>query len=129
MREEAKGSTIADEEVTIAETTVRALATALGTGSGGATATLLPFFGATIGGESGVVDGLGMDLSHSLLAGLGYEWHRPFTVGETVRVRVTIEDVYTKGRNQFGLVVAEFTDQAGDPVQRQTITFIERGNQ
>ena len=34
---------------------------------------------------------------------------------------------YRKGANQFGVVVAEFTGADGALVQRQSVTFIERG--
>jgi acyl dehydratase len=129
MRSEAKGQILADEEVTVHEDIIAALTRALDTSSARATATLVPFFGATLGGEALVIDGLELDLSRSMLAGLGYEWTRPFQVGETVRARISIEDVYTKGNNQFGVVIAEFTDTDGGTVQRQSITFIERNQQ
>ncbi|HEV7470422.1 MaoC family dehydratase N-terminal domain-containing protein [Pseudonocardia sp.] len=127
MREDAKGSTLAEDDLVVSAETLSALRTALGTASGGDTATLVPYFAATIGGESTAVDGLGLDLSRALLAGIGYEWERPFVPGETVHVRVTVEDVFAKGANQFGVVVAEFTGADGALVQRQSITFIERG--
>ncbi|MCW2722461.1 MAG: hypothetical protein QOG20_5893 [Pseudonocardiales bacterium] len=127
MREDAKGSTLAEEDLTVSDATLSALGGALGTASAGETATLVPWFAATVGGESTAVEGLGLDLSRALLAGIGYEWERPFVPGETVHVRVAVEDVFTKGSNQFGVVVAEFTDTAGAVVQRQSITFIERG--
>ncbi|THJ25641.1 MaoC family dehydratase N-terminal domain-containing protein, partial [Candidatus Frankia alpina] len=105
-----------------------ALVRAVGSPAGAATAALVPYFGAAVGGESTAVDGLGLDLSRALLAGIDYDWRRPFAPGERVHVRVTVEDVFRKGANQFGLLAAEFTDAAGDLVQRQTVTFIERGS-
>ncbi|WP_214369818.1 MaoC family dehydratase N-terminal domain-containing protein [Pseudonocardia sp. H11422] len=127
MREDAKGTTLVEDELTVSTATLQALGRAIGTPGAGDTATLVPYFGAVIGGESTVVDGLGLDLSRALLAGIGYEWHRPFVPDERVRVRVVVEDVYAKGANQFGIVVAEFADLDGALVQRQSITFIERG--
>ncbi|MBW0104517.1 MaoC family dehydratase N-terminal domain-containing protein [Pseudonocardia sp. KRD291] len=126
MDEGAKGRTLAEADLSITPELLARLSGALGTGSGPRTATLVPSFAATVGGESTVVDGLGMDLSRALLGGLGYEWERPFVPGETVHVRVTVDDVFTKGANQFGVIVAEYSDGGGAVVQRQSITFVER---
>lgn len=126
MDERAKGRTLAEADLAVTPELLARLSGALGTESGALTATLVPSFAATIGGESTVVDGLGMDLSRALLGGLGYEWGRPFVTGETVHVRVTVDDVFTKGTNQFGVVVAEYTGSDGAVVQRQSITFVER---
>lgn len=126
MDERAKGRTLAEADLEITPELLARLSGALGTGSGSQTATLVPSFAATVGGESTVVDGLDMDLSRALLGGLGYEWERPFIPGETVHVRVAVDDVFTKGANQFGVVVAEYTDSGGAVVQRQSITFVER---
>ncbi|WP_300019157.1 MaoC family dehydratase N-terminal domain-containing protein [Pseudonocardia sp.] len=128
MHEDAKGKTLVEDDLTVSAATLTALERAIGTPSGAGTATLVPWFGATVGGESTAVDGLGLDLSRALLAGIEYEWQRPFAAGETVHVRVTVDDVYRKGANQFGVVVAEFTGADGALVQRQSVTFIERGS-
>lgn len=127
MQEDAKGKTLVEDDLTVSAATLTALKRAIGTPSAAGTATLVPWFGATVGGESTVVDGLGLDLSRALLAGVEYEWERPFAAGETVHVRVCVDDVYRKGANQFGVVVAEFTGADGALVQRQSVTFIERG--
>ncbi|WP_261568166.1 MaoC family dehydratase N-terminal domain-containing protein [Frankia gtarii] len=128
MDESAKGRTLVEDDLTVSPDVLAALARAVGGPAGAATATLVPYFGASVGGESTAVDGLGLDLSRALLAGIDYDWRRPFAPGERVHVRVTVEDVFRKGANQFGLLAAEFTDAAGDLVQRQTVTFIERGS-
>lgn len=127
MHEDVKGRTLVDREVRASAAVLESLGAAIGTASSAGTATLVPFFGATAGGRSTVVDGLGLDLSRALLAGVGYEWWRPFAADEQVRLRVAVEDVYTKGSNTFAVVVAEFTGLGGEPVQRQSITFVERG--
>lgn len=129
MRLEAKGQTLDERDLTISAEHVAAFAAALGTASAAHTATLVPFFGAVVGGQDTAVNGLGLDLSRALLAGIDYHWSRPFVVGETVRSRLFVEDVFTKGANTFGVLVAEFTDPDGADVQRQSITFIERGAQ
>lgn len=127
MRLQAKGETLDERELTISAGHVEAFTAVLGTSSAAHTATLVPFFGAAVGGEDTAVNGLGLDLSRALLAGIDYQWSRPFVVGETVRARLFVEDVFTKGANQFGVLVAEFTEPDGAAVQRQSITFIERG--
>lgn len=123
----AKGRTLAEADLKVTPELLERLAGALGTGSGTLTALLVPSFAATVGGESTVVDGLGLDLSRALLGGLAYEWERPFVPGETVHVSVVVEDVFTKGANQFGVVAAEYLGSDGALVQRQSVTFVERG--
>lgn len=129
MREESKGTTLVEQDLTVSTGALSALEQSLGTPSSAATARLVPYFGATIGGESTAVEGLGLDLSRALLAGLDYDWRRPFNADETVHVRVAVEDVFPKGDNQFGVISAEFTDARGELIQRQKVTFIERGSQ
>ena len=126
MLEAAKGSVLYSDSIHLSEDRVRALTKALGTSTASETAALVPFFAPTVGGEGTVVDGLGLDLSRALLGSLSYEWERPFAVGEDVHVTISVADVYTKGRNQFGLVAAEFRDRDGELIQRQTTTFVER---
>jgi acyl dehydratase len=126
VHEHAKGSVLCEVREVVSAARLRALARAIGTDSGEQTASLVPFFGPTVGGEGTVVDGLGLDLSRALLGGVAYEWKRPFRPDETVTVRVTVDDVYARGRNQFGVVVAEFRDDDDELVQRQTTTFVER---
>jgi hypothetical protein len=127
MRDEAKGTTLAEQDLLVSPEAVDALEGALGTSTASATATLVPYFGAVVGGQATAVEGLGLDLSRALLAGVDYEWSRPFRIGESVHARVFVEDVFTKGANQFGILVAEFTGTDGVLVQRQSVTFIERG--
>lgn len=126
MHEHAKGTVLYDGDQVVATHRLRSMATALASDHADQTATLVPFFGPTVGGERTVVDGLGMDLSRTLLGSVSYEWHRPFAPEETVHVRVNVDDVYTKGSNHFGVVVAEFRDGHGRLIQRQSTTFVER---
>lgn len=128
MRDSARGAVLAEREVEVTARLTEGLTRAIGSESAGDTSRLVPFFGPTVGGEDIVVEGLGLDLSRALLGGLSYEWHRPFQIGEVVSVRVTVEDVFERGTNQFGVVVADFEDGSGALIQRQTATFIERGN-
>jgi hypothetical protein len=128
VREESKGTTLLEQDLSVSSTVLSALEQSIGSPSGAGTARLVPYFGATIGDESIAVEGLGLDLTRALLADLEYGWHRPFTADETVHVRVAVGDVYTKGAHQYGAISAEFTDPQGTLVQRQRVTFIERGS-
>ena len=93
------------------------------------TALLAPFFGPTAAGQDSVVGPLQMDLSRALQGGQSYEWHRPFRVGETVRLTVTIEDILDKTTLHLATVLAEFRGVDGELIQRQRTTFIERSLQ
>lgn len=127
MKLAAEGATVHEGEAVISEARLGDLARALGTPSGAETATLVPFFGPTVAGETRFVDVLELDLSRALLGGLSFEWTRPFRAGETVKVKVFIDKVFAKGSNCFGIVVAEFLDDENQIIQRQSSTFIERG--
>lgn len=126
MHQHAKGTVLYDGEQVVAGHRLHSLATALGSAHADRTATLVPMFGPTIGGEHTVMDGLGLDLSRTLLGSVSYEWRRPFVPEETVHVRVSVDDIHAKGANQFGVVVAEFRDDSGELIQRQSTTFVER---
>ena len=129
MRQDAKGAVLFEGEQHVRADQLDNLAAAIGTESAAKTATLVPFFAPTVGGEVTVTnpEGLALDLSRALLGGVTYQWQRPFLRDEVVRVRVVVDDVHTKGGNTFGVVAAEFTDLDGQMIQRQTATFIERG--
>lgn len=125
MNPSSKGETLVEIRQTVEPVKLAEVATAIGTGSGKDTARLVPYFGPTVAGEQLLVDRLGLDLSRALLAGQSYEWQRPLEPGETVAIRVFIEDVYEKGANTFGVVATEVRDEAGHVVQQQRTTFIE----
>jgi hypothetical protein len=126
MNPSAKGQTLIEVRQRVEPVKLAELAAAIGTDSGGETARLVPYFGPTIAGEQLLVDLLGLDLSRALLAGQSYEWRRPLEPGETVAIRVFIENVYEKGSNTFGVVATEIRDDSGELVQQQRTTFIER---
>jgi hypothetical protein len=127
VKEGLKGQTLFEVQRTIDEHKLEELTTALNSTTASQTATLVPFFGPTIPGEELFVELLGLDLSRALLAGISYTWARPFTVGERVNVKVSVEDLFEKSGMQFVVVMSEFTDQAGELVQTHKATFIERG--
>ena len=122
-----KGETLFAVTRTVDAGKLDELAQALDSPTGAATAGLHLFFAPTLEGEELVRDRLDLDLTRALMAGIAYEWQRPFTAGETVDVRLFVEDMYQKGESTFAVVTAEFTDTAGGLIQRQRVTFIERG--
>jgi hypothetical protein len=123
----AKGRTVHEGELRVEPVKLAELEAAIGTKSAAETASLVVWFGATIGGDDKLVQALGMDLSRALLAGHRYDWRRPFVSGETVQARLVIEDVFEKGANHMAVLLAEFRDSAGELIQTQHTTFIERG--
>lgn len=126
MNLSSKGETVVTVTQRVEPVKLEELRRALGTSSAADTARLVLYFGPTIAGEKPLVECLGMDLSRALLAGQSYEWARPFEPDETVTVTVTIDDVFEKGDNTFGIVGTSITDSNDQVVQRQRTTFIER---
>lgn len=125
MKADAAGTVVYEGEEVVSTVQLRKLAQAIDSPSADATATLVPWFGPTIAGEGQFVEALDLDLSRALLAGLSFEWVRPFRAEETVAARVVIDKVFDKGSNRFGIVLTEFNDQEGELIHRQTATFIE----
>lgn len=126
MNLESKGKLVVDTTLVVEPAKVDLLVKAVGTPTAAETARLAPFFGPTAAGQDSVVGPLGMDLSRALQGGQAYEWHRPFRVGETVRVRVRIEDISVRPTMSIATVVAEFHSIDDELIQRQQTTFIER---
>jgi acyl dehydratase len=122
----SKSRMVYEAELRVEPVKLAELEAAIGTPTSAATASLVPWFGATIGGDERLVEALDMDLRRALLSGHRYEWKRPFRAGEKVRASLWIADVYEKGSNQFAVLVAEFRDGAGELIQSQRTTFIER---
>lgn len=125
---EAAGKVLQEREEVISAARLDGVARAIGGKWAEDTASLVPFFGPTVGGEATAVQGLGLDMSKALLGGLSYEWVRPFVRGETVTATVYVERVFDKGTNRLGVVVSEFRDTSGALVQRQSATFVERSS-
>lgn len=126
MNENAKGQVVLETERRVEPVKLDELATALGTPTAAQTATLVPFFGPTVAGERAIAEALELDFAKALLAGLSYDWRRPFQSGETVQIRVLVEEVYRRGANWFGIVLCEFRGADGELVQQQRVTFVER---
>lgn len=124
-----KGQTLFEVQRVVAPGKLEELAAAIDTASGADTASLVPYFGPTLPGEEFVRDKLAIDLTRTLMAGISYEWCRPFVPGETVDVRLYVEDAYEKSGSEFAVVATEFHDRVGELIQRQRATFIQRGGQ
>lgn len=120
------GQIVVDTELVVDGARIEQLARAIGTPTAMDTALRAPFFGPTAAGQDSVVGPLQMDLSRALQGGQSYEWHRPFRVGETVRMTVTIEDILDKATLHLATVLAEFRGADGELIQRQRTSFIER---
>lgn len=123
------GQVVVDTDLVVDGARIEQLARAIATPTAMDTALLAPFFGPTAAGQDSVVGPLQMDLSRALQGGQSYEWHRPFRVGETVRLTVTIEDILDKTTLHLATVLAEFRGVDGELIQRQRTTFIERALQ
>ncbi|HVU72881.1 MAG TPA: MaoC family dehydratase N-terminal domain-containing protein [Mycobacteriales bacterium] len=124
---QSKGRTVHEAELRVEPVKLAELVTAIGTANAEDTASLVLWFGATIGGDDKLVATLGMDLSKALLSGHRYDWVRPFRAGEAVHAKLVVEDVFEKGANHLAVLVAEFRDADGELIQTQHTTFIERG--
>ena len=110
MNLDTLGQVIVDTELVVDEERVKQLARAIGTATAMETALRVPFFGSTAAGQESVVGPLQMDLRRALQGGQSYEWHRPFRLGETVRLTVTIEDILDKTTLHLATVLAEFRE-------------------
>ena len=121
------GRKIVDTDLVVDPAKLEHLSAAIGTDSADATALLVPFFAATAAGQDSVVGPLELDLSRALQGGQGFEWHRPFRVGETVHLEVVVADLYEKNSTQYATVITEFHAADGELIQRQRTMFIERG--
>lgn len=123
---DSKGRVVHEATLRVEPVKVSELEDAIGTPTAPATASLVTWFGATIGGDARLVEALGMDLSRAMLSGHRYDWNRPFRPGETVHAKLAVEDAFEKGANQFAVLIAEFRDDEGGLIQTQHTTFIER---
>jgi acyl dehydratase len=56
-----------------------------------------------------------------------YEWERPVHVGETLRARPRIADIYARGPNEFLVIETEIADENGGPIGVSRSTLLSRG--
>jgi acyl dehydratase len=70
---------------------------------------------------------LGLNFSRVVHAEQEYEWHRPFRMGEALKVRSRIAMIRQKAGNGFLTIETEVLDRAGELVVLARATMIERG--
>lgn len=103
------------------------LAHALGdTPTARTTATLGLFFGPTAVGYRSFVEAIQLDLERALLGGHETNWVRPFVADEPVLAELALVEHQERNGMEIGVVETRFTTPAGEPIQIQRTTFIER---
>jgi hypothetical protein len=90
------------------------------------TARLGLFFGPTVVGYRNFVDAIDLDLERALLGGHETRWVRPFEPDERVVAEMKMVDYQEKSGMEFGVFETSFATPAGDTIQVQRTTFIER---
>ena len=93
------------------------------------TASIGLFFGPTVVGYRDFVDAISLDLNRALLGGHEASWHRPFQPDESVSAEMVMVEHTEKNGMQIGVFETRFTTPAGEPIQTQRTTFIERAVQ
>lgn len=126
MNGNRKGQVLVSTETRAHAVKIAELEALLDTPSAGATARLVPFFGPTIVGEARFVEALGLNLDRALLAGHELAYRRAFVPDEPVKVEMRLADYTEKNGMQFGTVETRFSTPAGEEIQVQRTTFIER---
>ena len=70
---------------------------------------------------------LGLDYTRVVHGEQEFEWKRPIVVGDRLRARPRISDVYSKGPNEFLVIENEVTDPDGEVVCISRSTLLSRG--
>lgn len=70
---------------------------------------------------------LGLDYARVVHGEQEYEWSRPVVVGDELRAKPRIADIYARGSNEFLVIEAEITDAAGERVVLARSTLLSRG--
>ena len=69
---------------------------------------------------------LRLDFTRVIHGDQEYVWHRPLTVGETLRVGSRIASIRERGGAGFLTIEVTLSDDAGEPVATASATMIER---
>jgi hypothetical protein len=127
MRREKKGQQLLGVSLVAHSIKLEEIAHALGdTPSAADTARLGLFFAPTVVGYRDFVEAIGLDLERALLGGHETTFARPFRPDEPVRAEMTMVDHQEKNGMEIGVFETRFTTPAGEPIQTQRTTFIER---
>jgi acyl dehydratase len=78
-------------------------------------------------GQAVVDPELGLDYSRVVHGEQEYEFRRPLVVGDVLKAKPRIADIYAKKSNEFLVTEAEVRDQAGEVVVIARSTLISRG--
>jgi hypothetical protein len=127
MRRDKKGQQLLSASLVAHSIKLDEIAHALGdTPSAAQTARLGLFFGPTVVGYRDFVEAIDLDLERALLGGHETIFARPFNPDEPVRAEMTMVDHQEKNGMEIGVFETRFTTPAGEPIQTQRTTFIER---
>jgi hypothetical protein len=127
MRREKNGQQLLSVPLVAHSIKLDEVAHALGdTPSAYDTARLGLFFGPTVVGYRDFVETVGLDLGRALLGGHEITFARPFNPDESVTAVMTMVDHQDKNGMEIGVFETRFTSSAGELIQTQRTTFIER---
>jgi acyl dehydratase len=70
---------------------------------------------------------LGLDYSRVVHGEQRYDWRRPLVVGDVLKSRPRIADIYAKKSNEFLVIESEIRDGSGEVVVVARSTLISRG--
>jgi acyl dehydratase len=56
-----------------------------------------------------------------------YEWRRPVKVGDKLKAKPRIADIYARGPNEFLVIEADIKDPSGETVALARTTLLSRG--
>ena len=127
MRQDLKNQVLLRVSIKAHKVKLDELEQALGaTPTAARTASVGLFFGPTVVGYRRFVDTINLDLDRALLGGHEVTWVRPFVSDEPVQAVMTMVDHSLKGSMEFGVFETTFSTPAGELIQTQRTTFIER---
>jgi hypothetical protein len=127
MKRDRIGESLLHASLVAHQVKLEELAHALGnTPTASDTARLGLFFGPTVVGYRNFVDAVDLDLGRALLGGHETRWVRPFRPDEPVLAELKMVDHQEKNGMEIGVFETRFTTPAGEPIQVQRTTFIER---
>jgi hypothetical protein len=126
MKAEMKGQTLLTLDTKAHAVKLAEMEALLGTPTARETARLALFFGPTVAGEARFVEAVGLNLDRALLGGHEIAARRPFVPDEPVRIEMKLADCSEKNGMQFGTIETRFATPAGEEIQTQRTTFIER---
>ncbi|MDO8770921.1 MAG: hypothetical protein Q7K57_19870 [Burkholderiaceae bacterium] len=127
MQQDLKNKVLLQASLQVHQVKLDELEQALGaTPTAARTAAVGLFFGPTVVGYRRFVDAINLDLDRALLGGHEVTWTRPFVGDEPVEACMTMVDHSIKGGMEFGVFETTFSTPAGELIQTQRTTFIER---